>query len=168
MPDNLTVEQRHRSMSRVKNKNTDIEQRLRSALHRSGLRFKKHVKDLPGTPDLVFTRVKIAVFIDGDFWHGYAFNKWRGTLKPFWQDKIAKNRARDLRNFKHLRKMGWMVLRVWQHEIEGNLPAATERVRHAWKRRLEKSTGTNKDDTPSRHEEGATANEPENFAASSA
>jgi DNA mismatch endonuclease (patch repair protein) len=115
-------------MSRVKNRDTGLERRLRSALHSRGLRFRKHVASLPGRPDLVIARVRLAVFIDGDFWHGYRFPSWEHTLPDFWRQKISLNRARDRRNFRKLRRAGWKVLRLWQHEIERDLPGCVLRV----------------------------------------
>src|SRR5580704_12677036 len=98
--DHLTPAQRSYVMSRVRTRDTPIEMRVRSALHQLGFRFRKHVKSLPGTPDLVFTRQKVAVFIDGDFWHGYRLAAWEHKLQPFWREKILCNRARDLSNFR--------------------------------------------------------------------
>ena len=135
MPDHLTSEQRFRAMSRVPQKNTSAEVKLARALHRRGMRYRKHVKGLPGTPDIVFTRAKVAVFVDGDFWHGYAFRKWDGKLKPFWRDKIQTNRQRDIRNFCQLRRMGWTVVRVWEHDIKRRLEETVERVYCVWQDR---------------------------------
>ena len=73
MSDNLTPTQRSYCMSRVKGKDTSIERLVRSELHKRGFRFRKHVKTLPGKPDIVFPKAKVAVFVDGDFWHGYDF-----------------------------------------------------------------------------------------------
>lgn len=120
MADNLTPEQRSRCMSRVRNRDTDLEAIIRSGLHARGYRFYKHVKSLPGSPDIVFTKVKIAVFIDGDFWHGYRFPVWEHKLKEFWRVKISENRKRDQKNFRKLRRMGWRVVRIWQHEIKAD------------------------------------------------
>lgn len=115
-------------MSRVRNRDTAPEQALRSALHRRGFRFRKHVRTLPGSPDLVFTRQRVCVFIDGDFWHGFRFPTWQAAIPPFWQAKIAQNRARDARNFRRLRENGWIVLRIWSHTIKGDLDRAERRV----------------------------------------
>lgn len=128
MPDNLTAEQRRYCMSRVRGKDTSLERVVRSALHRRGLRFKKHEKQLPGKPDVAFAKAKVAVFIDGDFWHGYRFPAWRETLSPFWSDKIGKTRMRDRRNFGKLRRMGWRVVRIWQHQLERDLDGVTEEI----------------------------------------
>ena len=119
--DNLTPEQRSYCMSRVKGRDTGPERRLRSELHKRGLRFRKHVPSLPGKPDIVFPGVELAVFIDGDFWHGYRFPAWEAKLPAFWREKIRGNRERDRRNFQKLRRMGWRVIRLWQHNIERDL-----------------------------------------------
>ena len=118
MPDNLTREQRSYCMSRVKGKDTGLETRVRSELHKRGFRFRKHLKELPGKPDIVFTRARVVVFLDGDFWHGYGFSAWQDTVSPFWKDKIAKTIDRDRKYDHQLRDRGWTVLRLWQHEIE--------------------------------------------------
>ncbi|MHB0859599.1 MAG: very short patch repair endonuclease [Anaerolineae bacterium] len=128
MPDNLTPEQRRYCMSRVKGKDTGIEQRVRSALHRRGLRFRKHLTDLPGKPDVVFTRAKVAVFVDGDFWHGYDFASWQDKVSDFWKVKIGKSVERDEANNRKLGELGWTVIRIWQHEVKHDLDACVEQV----------------------------------------
>lgn len=131
MTDNLTRKQRSFCMSRVKGKDTGIERRVRSALHRQGLRFRKHVTTLPGKPDLVFPGRRVVVFIDGDFWHGYRFPAWERTLSPFWRNKIAETRLRDQRNFRRLQRDGWRVIRIWQHQIEQDFDASLDRIHAA-------------------------------------
>jgi DNA mismatch endonuclease (patch repair protein) len=133
MPDNLTPEQRHRSMSRVKNKDTDLERMVRSALHRRGLCFRKHPKDLPGSPDIVFSGAKVAVFVDGDFWHGYNFEELESHISPFWRRKISKNIQRDNKNLAELQGMGWTVIRVWQHEVKKDLESVVSKIIEAIK-----------------------------------
>ena len=128
MPDNLTPEQRSYCMSRIKGKDTGLEVRVRSALHRRGLRFRKHVKDLPGKPDVVFRKARVAVFVDGDFWHGYRFPSWEDKVSDFWKEKINKNRERDAANHRKLRRMEWTVIRLWQHEVEEDFDACIDRI----------------------------------------
>ena len=132
-PDNLSLVQRKLCMSSVRNRDTDIERLVRSRLHRKGYRFRKHLKELPGTPDVVFTKQKIAVFIDGDFWHGYRFPAWKHKVSKFWQKKIEINRKRDQRNFRKLRTMGWKVIRLWKHDINKDLDASVKRIIDALK-----------------------------------
>ena len=128
MPDNLTPEQRSYCMSRIKGKDTGLEVRVRSALHRRGLRFRKHVKELPGKPDIVFKKARVVVFVDGDFWHGYRFSLWEDKVSDFWKKKISKNRERDIKNRRLLREKGWLVIRFWQHEIKGDFESCINRI----------------------------------------
>ncbi len=128
MPDNLTPEQRSFCMSRIKGKDTGLEMRVRSALHRRGLRFRKHVKDLPGKPDVVFRKARVAVFVDGDFWHGYRFPSWEDKVSDFWKKKINRNRERDAANHRKLRQMEWTVIRLWQHDVEADFDACIDRI----------------------------------------
>lgn len=128
MVDVLSPNQRSYCMSRIKGKDTGIEKAVRSALHIKGYRFKKHVRDLPGRPDLVFPKHRLVVFIDGDFWHGYRFSAWREKLPDFWRDKIGKNIERDRRNFRKLRTLGWKVVRIWEHQVERDFTAQLGRI----------------------------------------
>ena len=128
MPDTLTKKQRSYCMSQVKAKDTSLEVQIRSILHNKGYRFRKHVKSLPGKPDIVFPSTKVVVFIDGDFWHGYRFPQWQHTLSPFWQKKIGGNRLRDQKNFRKLRKDGWKVIRIWQHEIKKDINLCIRKI----------------------------------------
>lgn len=134
MPDNLTPEQRSYCMSRIKGKDTGLETRVRSELHKRGFRFRKHLKELPGKPDVVFTKAKVAVFIDGDFWHGYRFSTWEHKVSDFWKTKISKNRERDAKNHRRLRNMGWTVIRLWQHDLERDFEASIGKVVSALKK----------------------------------
>jgi DNA mismatch endonuclease, patch repair protein len=113
--DRMTPKQRSYCMSRVKSKNTSLEMLLATELKKRKLKFQCHAGDLPGKPDFVFKRAKVIVFVDGDFWHGWHFEKWKHKLSPYWLDKISGNRRRDQAHFRKLRRMGWKVLRVWEH-----------------------------------------------------
>jgi DNA mismatch endonuclease, patch repair protein len=115
-------------MSSVRTKDTSSEKLVRSELHKQGYRFRKHVKGVPGTPDVVFMKKRIAVFIDGDFWHGYRLSAWEHNLQPFWSTKIRANRRRDLRNFRKLRRAGWCVIRIWEHEIENDIRQCVDKI----------------------------------------
>jgi DNA mismatch endonuclease (patch repair protein) len=137
MADNLTPQQRSYCMSRIKGKDTGLEMRVRSALHRRGLRFRKHLKDLPGKPDIVFRKARVAVFVDGDFWHGYRFPSWEDKVSDFWKKKINKNRERDAANHRKLRQMDWTVIRLWQHEVEEDFDACIDRILAAVRRHEE-------------------------------
>lgn len=115
-------------MSRIHGKNTGPERTICRELRRRGVYFSKHAKDLPGRPDICFRRIKLAVFIDGDFWHGWRFPLWRHKLSPKWQDKIESNRKRDRQNFRKLSRLGWKVLRVWEHQVENGLEECIDRI----------------------------------------
>lgn len=138
MTDRLTKRQRSYVMSRIRGKDTTIEVLLRSALFEKGYRFRKHVKGLPGRPDIVFHRARVAVFVDGDFWHGYQFPRWENSLPKFWRQKIRTNRQRDRRCYAKLRRAGWRVVRVWEHEIRRDVHSVLLRVTAVLK---ERSTG---------------------------
>lgn len=128
MVDNLTQQQRSYCMSRVKGKDTWLERVVRSELHKRGLRFRKHNGKLPGKPDIIFPKVKIVVFLDGDFWHGYRFSQWERNLSKFWRKKIGETRKRDQRNFAKLRRMGWQVIRIWEHSIDRDLNGVVRKI----------------------------------------
>ncbi len=117
MVDRITVEQRSKVMSKVKNKDTAIELYIRSALHRQGFRFRKNVSGLPGKPDVVLPKYKCVIFIHGCFWHQHAGCK-RATVPQtrveFWTRKLAGNVERDKLNQAKLQAQGWRVLTVWE------------------------------------------------------
>ena len=83
---------------------------------------------MPGKPDIVFVQARVVVFLDGDFWHGYRFGRWEMTVSKFWRKKIGETRKRDQRNFTRLRRMGWRVIRIWEHSIEKDLDGVVERI----------------------------------------
>jgi DNA mismatch endonuclease, patch repair protein len=129
--DNLTSEQRSYTMSRIRSSDTKPELVVRRLTHARGLRFRIHVGDLPGRPDLVFARAKVVVFVDGDFWHGWRFPQGRTKLSPYWEGKIAGNRKRDRSNFRRLRCEGWIVVRLWEHEVETEPNECVDRIQQA-------------------------------------
>jgi DNA mismatch endonuclease (patch repair protein) len=129
MPDRVSKEVRSKIMSRIRSKNTKIELLVFRALRRQNIYFQKHYKRAPGCPDLAWPARKLAVFIDGGFWHGYRYPQWRHKLpSQFWRDKIERNRARDRRNFAALRRRGWLVLRIWEHQLHEDPTACIERI----------------------------------------
>ena len=135
--DNLTPEQRSHMMSRVRSKDTRPELTVRKLAHARGLRFRKHCKHLHGCPDLVFARAGVVVFVDGDYWHGWRFPAWRAKLPSYWKEKIERNRRRDRRNFDRLRRAGWLVIRVWEHEVERDAACCVDRIEAAVRSRIE-------------------------------
>ena len=116
--DTLSKQERSALMSRIRGTNTGTERRVFSALRRYGVYFARHAKELPGKPDVVFRRVKLAVFIDGDFWHGRHYDDWKDGLTDFWRIKIEGNMVRDRRARAKLRAAGWSVLRFWSKDID--------------------------------------------------
>ncbi len=104
-------------MSRQRTKDTGPERRLRSALHRRGVRFRIHRRDLPGRPDVVLARLRVAVFVDGCYWHACPEHMVPPKSNAaWWADKMATNVARDRRNDIRLAEMGWEPVHVWEHE----------------------------------------------------
>ena len=126
--DNLTVAQRHRCMRSIRSKNTDIEVKLQGALVERRLQFQIHPKDLIGRPDVIFGRARIAVFVDGDFWHGFRFTKTRYKMSEWWQQKIMVNIRRDRRVRGALRRRGWLVVRVWGHELKQSANSVADKL----------------------------------------
>lgn len=109
-----------RKVMQANRSDSAVERALRSALHRRGLRFRKHVNVVPGLrcrPDVVFTCPRVAVFVDGCFWHCCPLHGTQAKANgEWWRTKLAANVARDRRNDAALRRAGWTVLRVWEHE----------------------------------------------------
>lgn len=128
MPDNLTPEQRRKTMAAVKGSDTSLEQLVDAAFRRRRWRYKRNDGGLPGKPDFVFEKAKLLVFVDGDFWHGWRFSLWRDKLTPYWKQKIERNRQRDRAKFRRLRGLGWKVLRFWGHQVERHLEEVVSRV----------------------------------------
>lgn len=118
MADVMTIQQRSRVMSRNRGKDTTPELRIVELLKAGGVTFTRHDPGLPGKPDFVLNEQRLVVFVDGDFWHGWRFPIWQHRLGDFWREKIQRNRERDQRNFRRLRRAGWTVLRIWEHEVE--------------------------------------------------
>lgn len=108
-------------MSRVKGKNTRLEVQLRKALWAQGLRYRLGSK-LLGKPDLVFIGARVVVFVDGCFWHNCPIHGQRPkTNEDFWQQKLDRNKERDRYVNEELTKLGWTVIRFWEHEVKGDL-----------------------------------------------
>lgn len=128
MPDVLTPEQRRKCMSSVRGTNTKPELLLRKALWRKGLRYRLK-SELPGKPDIVLSRYKVAIFVDGCFWHSCPEH---GSLPEsntsFWKKKIARNVERDHEVNALLEQNGWRIIRIWEHEIKQSIEKVVERV----------------------------------------
>lgn len=127
MTDTLTKQERSERMARIRGTNTEPELLVRRHLHARGLRFRLHDRLLPGKPDLVLPKYRAVVFVNGCFWHAHHCQKGRipATRSGFWREKFERNHARDVRNARELRRLGWRVLTVW----ECSLASTSRRVR---------------------------------------
>ncbi|MBX9791397.1 MAG: very short patch repair endonuclease [Pirellulales bacterium] len=115
-------------MARIRGKDTSPEREIGKRLVALGFKFECHPKDIPGRPDILFRRAKVAIFIDGDFWHGWRFPLWKKKLSEKWAQKIESNRLRDRKNMRLLRRLEWRVVRIWEHQVEQDASKCLERV----------------------------------------
>ncbi|WP_300868771.1 very short patch repair endonuclease [uncultured Alistipes sp.] len=128
MADTVSKEKRSEIMSHVTGKETKPEIMVRKYLFARGLRYRKNVKQLPGTPDIVFPKYKTAVFVNGCFWHGHKGCKYShlpSTNIEYWEKKIADNLERDERKTRELEKLGYRILIVWQCQLKPNIKIET-------------------------------------------
>ena len=130
--DNIDKTQRHKNMQRIKSKNTKVEILLRKALWHKGISYRKNYKLLPGTPDIAITKYRIAIFVDGDFWHARghqeAPGEQIGTNQVFWEKKLKRNVERDREVNEALLDLGWIVLRYWESDIVKNMEACISEI----------------------------------------
>ena len=128
--DIFTKKQRSSLMAKVRVKDTDIERILGQIVKPfwKTERYRKNVRALPGKPDIVFVTSKIAIFADGDFWHGKDFDKWKAKIPIFWREKISGNVRRDRLQEKVLRKAGYRVLRFYGSELKRNPRYVAKRI----------------------------------------
>ena len=116
-----TTRERSELMSKIKGSNTKPEQKLRKVLWGLNLRYRKNVKKMPGTPDIVLSKYSLVIFIDGEFWHGYRWEEKKEKIKSnrgFWIPKIERNMQRDYVVNEFYQKHGWKVFRFWEQEIK--------------------------------------------------
>lgn len=119
--DIMTPEQRHKNMSQIHGKDTKPELVVRRYLFHRGLRYRKNDRSLPGHPDIVFSKYKTVVFVNGCFWHGHKgcrFFVWPKQNADFWKDKIMTNIKRDSSNYRKLKELGWKVIVIWECELD--------------------------------------------------
>lgn len=126
--DIMSPETRSAVMSRIRGTNTGPERQMAQLLKRKRRKYEMHARDLPGRPDFVFRRAQVVIFVDGDFWHGWYFPKWRLKLSEKWEAKIEATRKRDARNHAKLRRAGWTVVRIWEHQLKRDPDACLQRV----------------------------------------
>lgn len=135
MPDTYDAPTRSAVMKRVRSRDTEPEVLLRKTLYSLGMRgWRCHQQNLPGKPDLSFTRGRLAVFVDGAFWHGHPSKYWRGRSGGYWDSKIERNIERDQRANEQLLDHGWNVVRLWDFEVQSDPVAAAGRVLKAFER----------------------------------
>lgn len=124
-----TPEQRSKNMKAIKSHDTKIEIILRKALWKRGIHYRKNFKIFSCHPDIVLTKYKIAIFCDGDFWHGKVLeNRSIKSNAKYWNEKIKRNMERDFENTIELRDNGWIVLRFWETDIKKNLNKCIEEI----------------------------------------
>jgi len=127
--DILTPEQRRKSMQANKSVGTKPEKILAKALFAKGYRYRKNNKTVTGKPDITFKKLKLAIFVDGEFWHGKDWETKKGKIKTnteFWHKKIERNMERDKEVNEKLHEQGWTVLRFWDKEVMKNLGKCVE------------------------------------------
>ena len=130
MPDKLSPEQRRRCMSRIRGKDTKPEILVRKGLFARGFRFRVQDRRLPGKPDIVLPKYRVAILVNGCFWHGHKGCRYATRPKSnvhFWDAKIARNRHRDEVTAAHLEALGWTVITVWECELSSK-DAAKEKI----------------------------------------
>ena len=123
---------RRHTMSRIKSKDTSIEVSLRKTLWHAGIRYRKNYRKLPGTPDIAITKHRIAIFCDGEFWHGKDWDTRKQRIqnnREYWIAKIERNIARDMDTDHKLQGMGWVVLHFWGNSISKNVFECMEEVK---------------------------------------
>ncbi len=134
LTDIFTPEKRSWVMSRIRGTNTKIDLKMKQMLSDSGHKWEMYPK-MYGNPDFVHKRKKIAIYCDGDFWHGYRYNEKKKPAKKFWRDKIENNMIRDRRYTRKLRREGWSVLRIWEHDIEKNPKKCMRKIKRKFSQR---------------------------------
>lgn len=127
--DIMSPETRSRVMSRIRGRDTGPERLVEAMLQDLGVTFESHVRSLPGRPDFVLAQFSLCILVDGDFWHGWRFQDWHLKLSERWEEKIARNIRRDMQNRRLLRKAGWHVLRLWEHQVNESPSRCKARIK---------------------------------------
>lgn len=135
----MSPEKRSAVMARIRGRDTKPELAVAGLLDCMGLDYESHARDLPGRPDFVLREQRVVVLVDGDFWHGWRFAKWRLKLSEKWEQKIAGNIRRDARNRRLLRQAGWTVVRLWEHQVTSCPRRCRTRIRSALAKSLLRS-----------------------------
>ena len=134
MADNHSKETRSMNMSHIRSKNTKPEEMVRKYLFAKGFRYRKNVKKLPGSPDIVLPKYKTVIFVNGCFWHKHDCPRfvWPSSNQEYWIPKIQKNVERDEANYQQLKNLGWRVFIVWECQLKANVaePTLAELIRN--------------------------------------
>lgn len=132
MTDKVSKDRRSEIMSHIRSKNTSIELKVRQKLFSLGYRYRVNYKELPGKPDIVFTKKKIVIFINGCFWHGHdigcRYSHTPQSRKEYWTNKINNTKKRDEQHFQALQKEGWNVLIIWECEIKNDFEKIINKI----------------------------------------
>lgn len=127
--DKFTVKQRGRIMQRIRSSKTKFEEDIFRKVRKSGVYFRTHSRSVFGKPDIVLVRAQKAVFLHSDFWHGWRLPAWEHVLpSKFWKQKLKKNRLRDKKVIRTLRRQGWQVLVIWEHSIKKDQDKAIKSI----------------------------------------
>ncbi|MBK7705561.1 MAG: very short patch repair endonuclease [Acidobacteria bacterium] len=127
----VTNKSRSDLMRKIRCSNTKPERELAKALWKAGFRYRKNLKSLPGRPDIVIRRLKVAIFVDGEFWHGHNWEKKKNQIKSnreFWIPKIERNMERDVEVNNALIKLNYVVIRFWANDVKRNVDACVQKV----------------------------------------
>lgn len=134
-PDKQSPASRSSQMSKIRSKDTRFEKAFIKLLKEEfGGSFVTHVASIRGKPDIVFEKQKLCIFLDSDFWHGWQFPRWKHLMKnDFWVNKITNNRKRDLKTKRILKKNGWMVIRIWEHQIKQDPQKSIQKIKDTFR-----------------------------------
>lgn len=147
MSDVFSKKKRSEVMSKIRYKDTKIELKLKKAVSHAKLRGYRLNYKMAGKPDLVFTTYKVAIFCDGEFWHGKYYAQKKHKYKKYWIEKINYNIQRDKKNNRKLRRDGWSVLRFWEKDIEKKVDKCIRKIKNKLKERGYKIKSTGGDNT---------------------
>lgn len=129
--DKLSQGARSNLMSKIKSNKTSFELLFFDTLTKNDIFFEAHPKGILGHPDLIIWEVNLCIFLDSNFWHGWQYPRWKHKLKnDFWRDKIEKNRKRDRRTTAKLRRDGYKVIRLWEHQIKNSPEKCIDKIKY--------------------------------------
>jgi len=129
MADTFSTKKRSQIMQKIKSKNTKLENKIISDLWKKGYRFRRNVTSLYGKPDIAIKKYKIVIFIDSCFWHGCPDHcRMPTSNKPYWENKIKRNKERDKKVVEYFKKKGWNILRIWEHELKNDYETTISKI----------------------------------------